>query len=88
MEPLTPGFDDEKLLGGRAGRNVMLKVHLDDTQQGLIVLRPVGELDAFTVSLFRQEVAQVGGSHVVIDMSVSRSWTLRGWARSSVLSVE
>ena len=47
----------------------MLKVHLNDTQQGLVVLTPVGELDAFTVSSFRQEVAQVGGSQVVIDMS-------------------
>lgn len=48
----------------------MLKVHLNDTQEGLIVLTPVGELDAFTVSLFRQEVAQIAaGSQVVIDMS-------------------
>ena len=48
----------------------MLKVNLDDTQQGLIVLTTVGELDAFTVSRFRQEVAQIAaGSHVVIDMS-------------------
>ncbi|HEX6393874.1 MAG TPA: STAS domain-containing protein [Acidimicrobiales bacterium] len=51
----------------------MLKVHLDDTQQGLKVLTPVGELDAFTVSRFRQEVAQIaGGSYVVIDMSSVR----------------
>ena len=48
----------------------MLTIHLDDTQQGLIVLTPVGELDAFTVSRFRQQVAQVAaGSRVVIDMS-------------------
>lgn len=48
----------------------MLKVHLDDTQQGLMVLTPVGDLDAFTVSGFRQEVAQLAaGSQVVIDMS-------------------
>ena len=48
----------------------MLKVHLEDTRQGLIVLTPVGDLDAFTVSGFRQEVAQLAaGSHVVIDMS-------------------
>ena len=47
----------------------MLKVHLNDTEEGLVVLTPVGELDAFTVSRFRQEVAQVGGSQVVIDMS-------------------
>lgn len=48
----------------------MLKVHLNDTQQGLIVLTPVGELDAFTVSQFRQKVAQLAaGSQVVIDMS-------------------
>ena len=48
----------------------MLRVHLDETQQGLMVLTPVGELDAFTVSRFRQEVAQVAaGSQVVIDLS-------------------
>ena len=48
----------------------MLKVHLNDTQQGLIVLTPVGKLDALTVSRFRQEVAQAAvGSQVVIDMS-------------------
>lgn len=47
----------------------MLTIHLEDTLQGLIVLTPVGELDAFTVSRFRQEVAQVAGSQVVIDMS-------------------
>jgi anti-sigma B factor antagonist len=48
----------------------MVKVHLNDTQEGLTVITPVGELDAFTVSRFRQEVAQVAaGSQVVIDMS-------------------
>jgi anti-sigma B factor antagonist len=48
----------------------MLKVHLDDTQQGLIVLTPVGDLDAFTVSGFRQEVAQLAARvQLVIDMS-------------------
>ena len=48
---------------------MILTIHLDDTQHGLVVLTPVGELDAFTLSSFRQEVAQVGGSHAVIDMS-------------------
>lgn len=51
----------------------MLKVHLNDTQLGLLVLTPVGELDAFTVSRFRQEVGQVAaGSHLIIDMSAVR----------------
>lgn len=45
-------------------------MYLDDTQERLIVLTPVGELDAFSVTRFRQEVAQVSdGSRVVIDMS-------------------
>jgi anti-sigma B factor antagonist len=48
----------------------VLTIHLDDTQPGLIVVTPVGELDGFTVSRFRQEVAQLAaGSQVVIDMS-------------------
>jgi anti-sigma B factor antagonist len=64
------GVQQEELLDGGARRNVILKVKLDDTQQGLIVLIPVGELDAITVSRFRSEVAQVpAGSHLVIDMS-------------------
>ena len=37
----------------------MLTIHQDETPDGLVICRPVGELDAFTVSQFRQALANI-----------------------------
>lgn len=47
----------------------MLEVHVEE-KDGLTVCRPVGELDAFTVSQFRQVLAGITGpTKLLIDMS-------------------
>lgn len=48
----------------------MLTIHQEDTPEGYTVCRPVGELDAFTVSQFRQALAEMASSkRLIIDMS-------------------
>ena len=48
----------------------MLTIHQDQTPEGYTICRPVGELDAFTVSQFRQALAELAESkNLVIDMS-------------------
>ena len=48
----------------------MLTIHQDETPDGIVICRPVGELDAFTVSQFRQALAELASSRrLVIDMS-------------------
>jgi anti-sigma B factor antagonist len=55
--PMTPG-----------GR--LQNIELDHTDSGLTICRPVGELDAFTVSQFRQALAELASSsRLLIDMS-------------------
>lgn len=48
----------------------MLDIHQEHTDGGETICRPVGELDAFTVSQFRQALAELAASpRLVIDMS-------------------
>lgn len=48
----------------------MLEIERDQTPQGYTVCRPVGELDAFTVTQFRQALAEMASSpRLLIDMS-------------------
>ena len=48
----------------------MLTIELDQTEQGYTICRPVGELDAFTVSQFRQSLAELASNpRLLIDMS-------------------
>lgn len=48
----------------------MLDISQDQTPEGYTICRPVGELDAFTVSKFRQALAEMATSHrLLIDMS-------------------
>ena len=48
----------------------MLDIQQDQTPGGHTICRPVGELDAFTVSQFRQALAELASSpRLVIDMS-------------------
>jgi anti-sigma B factor antagonist len=48
----------------------VLNIELDNTDTGLTICRPVGELDAFTVSQFRQTLAELASSpRLLIDMS-------------------
>jgi len=48
----------------------VLTIHQDETPEGFTVCRPVGELDAFTVSHFRQALADMAnGRRLLIDMS-------------------
>jgi anti-sigma B factor antagonist len=48
----------------------VLTIHQDETPEGFTVCRPVGELDAFTVSQFRQALADMAnGRRLLIDMS-------------------
>jgi anti-sigma B factor antagonist len=57
---LGPGYP-----GGR-----VLTIQLDKTDNGVTICRPVGELDAFTVSQFRQSLAELASSNrLLIDMS-------------------
>jgi anti-sigma B factor antagonist len=54
--------------GGLGGS--VLTIHTDETPEGFLICRPVGELDAFTVSQFRQALAELASSkRLVIDMS-------------------
>jgi len=47
----------------------VLDIHID-LDAGCTVCRPVGELDAFTVSQFRQALAELASSaHLLIDLS-------------------
>lgn len=53
-----------------AGRNELLDIQQDETPEGYTICRPVGELDAFTVSQFRQALAEMASSpRLIIDMS-------------------
>jgi anti-sigma B factor antagonist len=48
----------------------VLTIHQDETPGGSTICRPVGELDAFTVSQFREALAQMASSkRLLIDMS-------------------
>jgi anti-sigma B factor antagonist len=48
----------------------VLTIHRDKTPEGSAICRPVGELDAFTVSQFRQALAEMASSkRVLIDLS-------------------
>jgi anti-sigma B factor antagonist len=48
----------------------VLTIHQDESSEGYTICRPVGELDAFTVSQFRQALADMASSkRLVIDMS-------------------
>ena len=48
----------------------MLSIEQELTGDGYTICRPVGELDAFTVSQFRQALAEIASSsRLVIDMS-------------------
>ena len=48
----------------------MLNINQEETTDGFVICRPVGELDAFTVSQFRQALADLASSkRLVIDMS-------------------
>jgi anti-sigma B factor antagonist len=48
----------------------VLTIQLDKTDNGVTICRPVGELDAFTVSQFRQTLAELASSsRLLIDMS-------------------
>ena len=48
----------------------MLTIHREERPDGFTICRPVGELDAFTVSQFRQALADLSTSErLVIDMS-------------------
>jgi anti-sigma B factor antagonist len=48
----------------------MLTVQRENTAQGHAICRPVGELDAFTVSQFRHALADLAkGGQVIIDLS-------------------
>lgn len=46
-----------------------LRVYCRRNATGHLILRPVGELESPTVSLFRQAVADLGSGQVVVDMS-------------------
>lgn len=48
----------------------MLTIEQEQTGDGFTICRPVGELDAFTVSQFRQALAELASMpRLVIDMS-------------------
>jgi anti-sigma B factor antagonist len=48
----------------------VLKIEQEQTDDGFTVCRPIGELDAFTVSQFRQALAELASqSRLIIDMS-------------------
>jgi anti-sigma B factor antagonist len=48
----------------------VLSIEQEQTADGFTICRPVGELDAFTVSQFRQSLAELAASpKLVIDMS-------------------
>jgi anti-sigma B factor antagonist len=48
----------------------LLNIQQDETADGFVICRPIGELDAFTVSQFRQTLSELASSsRLVIDMS-------------------
>ena len=48
----------------------MLNIETTETAEGYTICRPMGELDAFTVSQFRQSLAELASKpRLVIDMS-------------------
>jgi len=48
----------------------VLNIEQEHTDDGYTICRPIGELDAFTVSQFRQSLAELAsGPRLVIDMS-------------------
>jgi anti-sigma B factor antagonist len=48
----------------------VLTINHEETPDGFVICQPVGELDAFTVSQFRQALADLASSaRLVIDMS-------------------
>jgi anti-sigma B factor antagonist len=48
----------------------VLKIETEHTDDGFTICRPIGELDAFTVSQFRQALAELASQpRLVIDMS-------------------
>ena len=48
----------------------MLNIETSETAEGYTICRPMGELDAFTVSQFRQSLAELASKpRLVIDMS-------------------
>lgn len=50
--------------------DAVLEIQTDQTPAGHTILRPVGELDAFTVTDFRQALADAASSErLIIDMS-------------------
>ncbi len=55
-------------MAGPGGR--VLTIQQEQTPEGYTICRPVGELDAFTVSQFRQSLAEMASSNrLLIDMS-------------------
>jgi anti-sigma B factor antagonist len=48
----------------------VLNIEQEQTAEGFTICRPVGELDAFTVSQFRQALAEMASKpQLIIDMS-------------------
>lgn len=48
----------------------MLRIEQEQTDDGFTICRPIGELDAFTVSQFRQALAELASqARLIIDMS-------------------
>ena len=48
----------------------VLNIEQEHTDDGYTICRPIGELDAFTVSQFRQSLAELASKpRLVIDMS-------------------
>jgi len=48
----------------------VLNIEQEQTADGFTICRPVGELDAFTVSQFRQALAEIASQpRLIIDMS-------------------
>jgi anti-sigma B factor antagonist len=49
---------------------LVLTIQQEETPEGYTICRPVGELEAFTVSQFRQALSEMTSSrHLLIDMS-------------------
>lgn len=48
----------------------MLTIQREETDGGCIICRPVGDLESFTVSQFRQALAEMAdGNNLIIDLS-------------------
>ncbi len=48
----------------------MLTIHREVTEEGCVVCRPVGDLESFTVTQFREALAELAdGGCLVIDLS-------------------